>query len=88
MDFDLASLETFVRLADCGSFSEVARAQEISQPAVTFRVAKLESVIGLRLYVERDNTRARQTYHALCLCYTPYHLLELYPLPPRPTDAG
>lgn len=50
MDFDLASLETFVRLADCGSFSEVARAQEISQPAVTFRVAKLESVIGLRLF--------------------------------------
>jgi DNA-binding transcriptional LysR family regulator len=50
MDFDLASLETFVRLADCGSFSEVARTQEISQPAVTFRVAKLESVIGLRLF--------------------------------------
>jgi DNA-binding transcriptional LysR family regulator len=50
MDFDLASLETFVRLADCGCFSEVARAQEISQPAVTFRVAKLESVIGLRLF--------------------------------------
>jgi len=50
MDFDLASLETFVRLADCGSFSEVARAQQISQPAVTFRVAKLESVIGLRLF--------------------------------------
>ncbi|MCW1921928.1 LysR family transcriptional regulator [Luteolibacter arcticus] len=50
MDFDLASLETFVRLADCGSFSEVARTQQISQPAVTFRVAKLESVIGLRLF--------------------------------------
>jgi DNA-binding transcriptional LysR family regulator len=50
MDFDLASLETFVRLADCGSFSDVARAQQISQPAVTFRVAKLESVIGLRLF--------------------------------------
>jgi DNA-binding transcriptional LysR family regulator len=50
MDFDLASLDTFVRLADCGSFSEVARIQQISQPAVTFRVAKLESVIGLRLF--------------------------------------
>lgn len=50
MDFDLASLETFVLLADCGSFSEVARVQDISQPAVTFRVAKLESVIGLRLF--------------------------------------
>lgn len=50
MDFDLASLESFVRLADCGSFSEVARIQEVSQPAVTFRVAKLESLIGLRLF--------------------------------------
>lgn len=50
MDFDLASLETFVRLAECGNFSEVARDQSISQPAVTCRVAKLESVIGLRLF--------------------------------------
>lgn len=49
MEFDLRSLETFVRLADCGSFSEVARTQKISQPAVSIRVAKLESAVGLRL---------------------------------------
>lgn len=49
MEFDLPSLETFVRLADCGSFSEVARTQEISQPAASIRVAKLESAVGLRL---------------------------------------
>nr|WP_226895353.1 LysR family transcriptional regulator [Luteolibacter marinus] len=43
-------METFVRLADCGSFSEVARAQKISQPAASLRVAKLENSIGLRLF--------------------------------------
>jgi DNA-binding transcriptional LysR family regulator len=42
-------------LADCGSFSEVAKAQEISQPAVTFRVAKLESMIGLRLFARNPD---------------------------------
>lgn len=51
MDLDLPSLETFVRLADCGSFSETARCLDISQPAVSQRVARLESVIGLRLFV-------------------------------------
>lgn len=51
MDLDLPSLETFVRLADCGSFSETARCLAITQPAVSQRVARLESVIGLRLFV-------------------------------------
>ncbi len=53
MDFDLPSLDTFVRLADCGSFSEVARAQRISQPAVSCRVAKLESALGLHLFARQ-----------------------------------
>jgi GNAT superfamily N-acetyltransferase len=38
-------------------------------------------VIGLRLYVERDNLRARQTYQALGLAEEPYLLMGLYPLP-------
>lgn len=51
MDLDLPCLETFVRLADCGSFSETAVSQRISQPAVSQRIAKLESIIGLRLFL-------------------------------------
>lgn len=51
MDLDLPSLETFVRLADCGSFSETAKGLEITQPAVSQRVARLESVVGLRLFL-------------------------------------
>ncbi|QJE96650.1 LysR family transcriptional regulator [Luteolibacter luteus] len=54
MDLDLACLETFVRLADCGSFSETAVIQKISQPAVSQRIAKLESSTGLRLFLRHQ----------------------------------
>jgi len=55
MDLDLPSLETFVLLADCGSFSETAKAQGISQPAVSLRIAKLESAVGLRLFIRKPD---------------------------------
>ncbi len=54
MDLDLPCLETFVRLADCGSFSETAVNQGISQPAVSQRIAKLESTTGLRLFLRHQ----------------------------------
>lgn len=41
------------------------------------------SVIGIRLYVERENGRAQKTYAALGLSEEPYHLMGLYPLPGR-----
>lgn len=37
-------------------------------------------VIGLRLYVERDNTRAHETYRNLGFEWTSYLLMERYPL--------
>lgn len=40
-------------------------------------------VIGLRLYVEHDNQRAKQTYVGLGLEPEPYSLMGLYPLPGR-----
>ena len=40
-------------------------------------------VIGLRLYVERDNDRAQKTYAALGLEEEPYFLFGQYPLPGR-----
>lgn len=55
MDLDLPSLETFVQLAACGSFSETAKAQGISQPAVSLRIAKLESAVGLRLFIRKPD---------------------------------
>jgi ribosomal protein S18 acetylase RimI-like enzyme len=43
-------------------------------------------VIGLRLYVERENSRARATYAAMGMTETTYGLMEEYPLPGRPND--
>ena len=41
------------------------------------------TVIGLRLYVERENTRAHQTYERLGMTAEPYFLMGEYPFPGR-----
>ncbi len=45
-------------------------------------------VIGLRLYVEEDNERARATYAAQGMTLTTYGMMEEYPLPGRASDLG
>lgn len=45
------------------------------------------NVIGLRLYFERDNTRAQSTYRALGMRDTSYGMMEVYPLPGRKSDV-
>ncbi len=47
------------------------------------RAAADPDVIGIRLYVEHDNTRAQETYADLGLTAEPYKLMGLYPLPGR-----
>jgi GNAT superfamily N-acetyltransferase len=45
------------------------------------RAAKADGgVIGMRLYVERDNQRAHQTYERLGMAWTTYWMMERYPL--------
>jgi GNAT superfamily N-acetyltransferase len=44
------------------------------------------NVIGLRLYFERENTRAQATYRALGMSDTSYGMMEVYPLPGRRSD--
>lgn len=39
------------------------------------------TVIGMRLYFEEDNERAKRTYRSLGMAETNYGLLEIYPLP-------
>ena len=46
------------------------------------------AVIGLRLYVETDNTRAQSTYRALGMTDTTYGMMEVYPLPGRVSHVG
>jgi DNA-binding transcriptional LysR family regulator len=45
----LAALEIFVRVVDTGSFSAVARHQQIGQPAVSKAVVQLEEWLGVSL---------------------------------------
>ena len=45
----LAALEMFVRVVDTGSFSAVARNQDIGQPAVSKAVVQLEEWLGVSL---------------------------------------
>ena len=45
-------------------------------------------VIGIRLYVERDNARAQAAYVSLGLVEEPYWLMARYPLPGRENAIG
>src|SRR5258705_348329 len=45
----LAALEIFVRVVDTGSFSAVARYQQIGQPAVSKAIVQLEEWLGVSL---------------------------------------
>ncbi len=45
-------------------------------------------VIGIRLYVERDNARAQAAYVSLGMVEEPYWLMARYPLPGRENAIG
>ncbi len=47
---DLAALQAFVTVAETGSFSQAAQALYLTQPAVSKRVAALESDLATRLF--------------------------------------
>ncbi len=47
---DLASLKAFLAVAETGSFSAAASALQLTQPAVSKRIAALESSTGSRLF--------------------------------------
>src|SRR4051794_21590053 len=56
--------------------------------AIEGRAAADPTVIGLRLYFERDNTRAQATYRALGMADTTYGVMEVYPLTGRAAHIG
>ena len=63
----LAALEIFVRVVDTGSFSAVARHQQIGQPAVSKAVAQLEEWLGVSLLMRSTRsvvpTEAGRTFY-------------------------
>jgi DNA-binding transcriptional LysR family regulator len=60
MNFDLADLRAFVAVAEMNSFRAAATALHLSQPAVSRRIEKLESALGIRLF-ERTTRRIALT---------------------------
>jgi len=58
--FGLIELETFLAVAELGSFSEAARRLEISQPSATVRVQRLETMLKTRL-LKRTTRRVELT---------------------------
>lgn len=60
MDIDLCSLLVFRDLADTGSFTETGKRWNISQPAVSLMISRLESETGLIL-LERSSAGTRLT---------------------------
>jgi len=58
----LASMETFVRVVETGSFSSAARQLRVGQPAVSKTVAQLEDRLGVKLLTR--STRGLSTTEA------------------------
>jgi DNA-binding transcriptional LysR family regulator len=58
----LATMETFVRVVEAGSFSAAARQLNVGQPAVSKSVAQLEERLGVRLLIR--STRGLVTTEA------------------------
>jgi len=60
MNLNFKQLETFIRVADLGSFRRAAERLFTTQPNVSSRIASLENLLGVRL-MERDAGSVRLT---------------------------
>lgn len=50
MNLDVRQLRAFVTVAECGSFTRAAASLNLSQPALTVQIRKLEEALGIRLF--------------------------------------
>ena len=66
----LAAMETFVRVADAGSFSAVADQLNVARSAITRQIAALEGHLGVKLIARSTRslslTSEGQRYLAQC----------------------
>ena len=60
INYDFTDIEAFLTLAEMGSFQRAAKALNMSQPTLTRRIHKLETVLGTRLF-ERTTRSLRIT---------------------------
>jgi len=50
MNLDIRQLRAFVTVAECGSFTRAASSLNLSQPALTVQIRKLEEALAIRLF--------------------------------------
>jgi DNA-binding transcriptional LysR family regulator len=50
MNLDVRQLRAFVTVAECSSFTRAAAGLNLSQPALTVQIRKLEQALGVRLF--------------------------------------
>jgi DNA-binding transcriptional LysR family regulator len=60
MNLDVHGLQAFARIAELGSFQKAAQALHLSQSALSRRISKLETDLGVRL-LDRTTRRVRLT---------------------------
>lgn len=60
MGIDLVELETFIAVAEAGSFSVAAQRLHVTQPTVTGRIQRLEGTLGTRL-LQRTTRKVEAT---------------------------
>ncbi len=60
INFDLHDLQAFLAVAEIKSFRKAAESVNISQPAFSRRIEKLESALGVRL-IDRDTRNMELT---------------------------
>jgi DNA-binding transcriptional LysR family regulator len=71
----LGALRSFVRVAETGSFSAVAREEQTAQSTITRQIAQLEDHFGVRL-LHRSTRRLGLTHDGQDLLVHALHLLE------------
>lgn len=54
----LANIESFIRSAECGSFSAAARRLGVTPAAVSRNVAMLDRNLGVRLFQRSSRSRS------------------------------
>src|SRR5690242_17658064 len=58
MDLNLRDLRAFVAVAQTGSFTRAASKLNLSQPALTVQIRRLEETVGARLFDRNSRTVA------------------------------
>ena len=66
VNFDLNDLQAFRAVVELGSFRKAAEAVNISQPALSRRIDKLEDALGVRLFVRTTRSVTLTTVGRVC----------------------